>query len=83
MWLKAIASPGDAQELAVALSPARERAQTPSPRRGSVLDAVRLLRRVLGAALDGAYLLEDRAATRSFSRQGGARIRFAPAGVMR
>jgi len=36
------------------------------PRRGSVLDAVRLLLGC-GSALEGAYLLEDRAATRSFS----------------
>jgi hypothetical protein len=42
-------------------------AQTIRPRRGSVLDAVKLRRRVLGSALESAYLLEDRAATRSFS----------------
>ena len=70
-----------AQELAVALSSGPKRARRqPHPRGGSVLDAVRLRRRVLGAP-DGAYVLEDRAATRSFSRQGGARIRFAPTGV--
>jgi hypothetical protein len=51
----------------VTLRPPPKTAQTTRPRRGSVLDAVRLRRRVLGSALEGAYLLEDRAATRSFS----------------
>ena len=62
----------------MALSPASERAQADSSPLGSVLDAVRLRRRVLRAALDGAYLLEDRAATRSFASlgpAGGPRLR--------
>jgi hypothetical protein len=50
----------------VALTPPGETAQTTRPRRGSVLDAVRLPLGC-GSALEGAYLLEDRAATRSFS----------------
>jgi hypothetical protein len=53
----------------MALTPPGETAQTTRPRRGSVLDVVRLpVASWFGAA--GAYLLEDRAATRSFSRLG-------------
>jgi hypothetical protein len=68
MWLKAIANPGDRRGgFAMALRPTRGTAQTtPRPRRGSVLDAVRLL--VGSWCGAGRRLsLEDRAATRSFS----------------
>jgi hypothetical protein len=74
MRLKAIASPGEqAQGLAVALSQARKRRRSNRPRRGSVLDAVRLRHTACRAALEGAYVLEDRPATRSFSRPGPRR----------
>lgn len=62
----------------MALSEARKERKATRPRMGSVLDAVRLLCRNLCAALEGAYLLEGRAATRSFSRLapgGGPRLR--------
>ena len=66
----------------MALSPAWEGAQTRSyPRIGSVLDAVRLRHTGFGAAPEGAYVLEDRAATRSFSCQGGPRLRSGTEGV--
>ena len=68
MRLKAIANPERRLRSSRSRSaqPRKER-RLARPRFGSVLDAVRLQRRVLRAALDGAYLLEDRAATRSFS----------------
>jgi hypothetical protein len=67
MRLKAIANPGDKRGGSRWRShhPAKRR-RPPGPARGSVLDAVRLLLGS-GSALEGAYLLEDRAATRSFS----------------
>ena len=55
----------------MALSGAPEKAQATWPWHGSVLDAARLLRGSC-AALEGAYLLEDRAATRSFASPGPA-----------
>jgi hypothetical protein len=71
MRLKAIASPGDRRGSSRwrSAQPGNER-RLARLRCGSVLEAVRLRRRVLSAALDGAYLLEDRAATRSFSSTG-------------
>ena len=63
---------GETEELAVAPSLARKRRRSDCPRRGSVPDTARLRQTGFGAALEGAYLLEDRAATRSFSRPGPA-----------
>ena len=59
-----------AQGLAVALSQARKRRRSDCPRRGSVHDALRLRHTGFRAALEGAYVLEDRAGTRSFSSPG-------------
>jgi hypothetical protein len=72
MRLKAIASPGERRRSSRWRSAQPRNERRPArPRDGSVLDAVRLrAQSPCGAALEGAYLLEDRAATRSFSCLG-------------
>jgi hypothetical protein len=83
MWLKAIANPGDRRGgFAMALRPTRETAQTNScPRRGSVLDAVRLRHTGLVRRRKAPMFRGDRAATRSFSCQGGPLLRSGTEGI--
>jgi hypothetical protein len=83
IWPKAIANP------AATRAEARDGAQTnptqrrrqPCPRHGSVLDAVRLRHTGLVRRRKAPISLEDRAATRSFSCQGGPLFRYGTEGI--
>jgi hypothetical protein len=84
MRLKAIASPSDRRRSSRWRSAQLRKWRRPiRARRDSVLDAARLFGSSC-AALEGAYLLEDRVAARSFSRLGpggGPRLRGGTDGV--